>query len=893
MSDLARSSVLDELLTSARARSRAEARLVPLRELRDEVRRLPAARRFEAALRSAPTVSLIAEAKRSSPSAGRFDGLADGTDAVRDLAATYAAAGARALSVLTEPTRFGGSDDDLTAASRIGLPVLRKDFIVDAHGVWRSRALGADAVLLIARALPGSLLADLVETAGQAGLDALVEVHDRADLDRAMAADATLIGVNARDLATLEVDLGAALPLLRMAADAGATVVAESGISGADDIRRVADAGAAAVLVGTSLLQSADLAAATRRLVRAAPSRASSPVLLFPKRTAVKVCGQRHAAGLRAAIDADADMVGFVVDPRSSRAVEPARVRELLAEEPVANPVLVFRAPTRATVAKTMRTSGVDAVQLAGFDAPPSWLAELEPRPTVIIGVMHAQGNVREALSAAEAWVVAGATHLLLEGASASAGGGSGIRAPVGIARRLNRLLPVGVAGGLDPANVARVVRDAGPAFVDASSGLERAGSSDPRRTRSFVRAARRDPSGADRVDVTGRFGRFGGRYVPETLIPALDELTAAWDIARRDPEYRRELETLHRDVIGRPTPVFSIPTPALAQQGGRGASVWLKREDLAHTGAHKINNAIGQAVLAKRMGKHRVIAETGAGQHGVATATACALLGLECVVYMGATDIERQAPNVARMHLLGAEVRPVDAGNGTLRDALNEALRDWVANVETTFYILGSAAGPHPYPEMVASLQSVIGQESRAQLRERIGRVPDLVVACVGGGSNAIGIMRPFIDTRAMLVGVEAGGRGDALGDNAASLGLGTPGILHGAFSMLTQDSAGQVAEPHSISAGLDYPGVGPQLAALAAGGRMEVLRATDADALEATLWLAGTCGIIPALESAHAIAAVLHLLPELDPDVHVLVNLSGRGDKDLAILEREGLGS
>ena len=288
-------------------------------------------------------------------------------------------------------------------------------------------------------------------------------------------------------------------------------------------------------------------------------------------------------------------------------------------------------------------------------------------------------------------------------------------------------------------------------------------------------------------------------------------------------------------------------------------------------------------------MGKPRVIAETGAGQHGVATATACALLGLECVVYMGTTDIERQAPNVQRMGMLGAEVRPVATGNGTLRDALNEALRDWVANVEDTFYVLGSAAGPHPYPEMVASLQEVIGREARAQMMRAIGRVPDAVVACVGGGSNAIGIMRPFIDTAARLIGVEAGGRGDALGDNAASLGLGAPGVLHGAFTMLTQDAAGQVVEPHSVSAGLDYPGVGPQLAALAEAGRLEVRRATDAGALEATQWLARSCGIIPALESAHAMAAVLAMLPDLPADSHLLVNLSGRGDKDLGILERE----
>ena len=289
------------------------------------------------------------------------------------------------------------------------------------------------------------------------------------------------------------------------------------------------------------------------------------------------------------------------------------------------------------------------------------------------------------------------------------------------------------------------------------------------------------------------------------------------------------------------------------------------------------------------RMGRHRIIAETGAGQHGVATATACALFGLDCVVYMGTTDIERQAANVARMGLLGAEVRPVSAGNGTLRDALNEALRDWVANVRSTAYVLGSAAGPHPYPTMVAQLQAVIGQEARSQIMQQAGRLPTAAIACVGGGSNAIGLFGSFLDTPTRLIAVEAGGRGDSLGDNAASLGLGRPGVLHGAFTMLTQTDDGQVVEPHSISAGLDYPGVGPQLAALAESGRLEVERATDAEALDALAWLSVHCGIVPALEPAHAIAAALRMLPGLSVADVLLVNLSGRGDKDLDIVARE----
>jgi tryptophan synthase beta chain len=379
----------------------------------------------------------------------------------------------------------------------------------------------------------------------------------------------------------------------------------------------------------------------------------------------------------------------------------------------------------------------------------------------------------------------------------------------------------------------------------------------------------------------------------------ALMQLEAAYDALRHDPRFWAELRELLATFAGRPTPLYRadrLAARVLEQARAIDADtapgrlrLYLKREDLAHTGAHKINNAMGQALLTRRLGKSRVIAETGAGQHGVATATACALLGLECVVYMGTTDIERQAPNVQRMHLLGAEVRPVDTGNGTLRDALNEALRDWVANVETTFYVLGSAAGPHPYPEMVAELQAVIGREARRQMVDRIGRLPDIALACVGGGSNAIGLFRPFLDTPVRLIGVEAGGRGEGLGDNAASLGLGRPGVLHGAFTMLTQTVDGQVVEPHSISAGLDYPGVGPQLSALAASGRLEVARASDADALEALHWLSSRCGIVPALESAHAVAVALRLLPSLPPPATLLINVSGRGDKDLGIVERE----
>jgi tryptophan synthase beta chain len=388
---------------------------------------------------------------------------------------------------------------------------------------------------------------------------------------------------------------------------------------------------------------------------------------------------------------------------------------------------------------------------------------------------------------------------------------------------------------------------------------------------------------------VEERFGPYGGRYVPETLIAALDELTAAWSDAREDAEFVARLELLRRDFIGRPTPLYL--TDRLSERVG--SKVYLKREDLCHTGAHKINNAIGQALLAQRMGKPRVIAETGAGQHGVATATACALLGLECVVYMGSEDIRRQAPNVERMRLLGAEVTPVEAGARTLKEAVSAAIRDWVANVETTHYVIGSAVGPAPYPALVRDLQRVIGEESRQQALAAEGALPSRVIACVGGGSNAIGIFTPFIaDAEVALIGVEAAGEGLPSGRHGASLGAGSTGVLHGSLSAVIADEEGQILEAHSVSAGLDYPGVGPEHAHLRDSGRATYVSISDQQALAAFGELSRLEGIIPALESSHAIAWLLENPGEGGFDV---LCLSGRGDKDLAeVVERtDGGGS
>jgi len=383
---------------------------------------------------------------------------------------------------------------------------------------------------------------------------------------------------------------------------------------------------------------------------------------------------------------------------------------------------------------------------------------------------------------------------------------------------------------------------------------------------------------------VPGRFGVYGGRYVPETLMAALEELECEYDKAKRDPKYQKRLDLLLRTYAGRPTPLFFARR--LTEKLG-GAKIYLKREDLLHTGAHKINNCLGQALLVERMGKHRVIAETGAGQHGVATATVCALLGFECVVYMGTEDMRRQELNVFRMRLLGAEVRGVDSGSRTLKDAINEAMRDWVTNVRSTHYLLGSVLGAHPYPTMVRDFHRVIGREARAQILKAEGKLPAAIIACVGGGSNSIGIFYDFIkDKKVQLIGVEAGGRGDQLGDHAARFRGGSPGVLQGTYSYVLQDRAGQIATTHSVSAGLDYPSIGPEHAMLKDLGRAEYIPASDQEALEATTLLARTEGIIPALESAHAVAEVTKRAPKMKKSEIVLVNVSGRGDKDIGIM-------
>jgi len=874
---------------------------------------------------ASPGLHLIAEIKRSSPSAGE---IARPDEDIVARARAYEAGGAAAISVLCEPHWFGGSVDDLRAVrAAVGIPVLAKEFVVEDIQLPHLRAAGADLVLLLAVLHPAKRLARLVDRALEIGLEPLVEAHDEAELKRALATNARIIGINNRDLRTLAVDTDRATRLRGLVPD-DRLVVAESGVRDAATVAAWRAVGFDAALVGEALVRARDPAAAAGSFVAAGrlpddPANVAATAL-------VKVCGITDAEGVLAAVRSGADAIGLNIVPGTPRALELneavalARVARSLAAVPP-RIVAITADAGRERIAEIVRVLDPDAVQLSGDESTEDVAAVGRPvwKALRVSADRDAPSAVAER---AREHLAAGAARILLDAAGGPHPGGTGTRVGAELAAAVAREVPIILAGGLDPANVAGALREVPAIGVDSASGTERprvAGerpTKDPLRVALFIkraRAARVDrpnlaarPTLADpgllTADAHGRWGterQFGGRYVPETLMAALEQLEAAYTAIRDDPVFWSELRELLAQYAGRPTPLYRADTLAYEVLERAVAldptarlphrlHLYLKREDLAHTGAHKINNALGQALLTRRLGKERVIAETGAGQHGVATATACALLGLPCVVFMGAVDIERQQPNVLRMQALGAEVRPVTSGTATLKDAVNDAMRDWVTNVETTHYVLGSAMGPHPYPTIVRDLQRRIGDEAAAQIADVEGRLPDLALACVGGGSNAIGLLDRFIgEPSVRLTVAEAAGEGIATGRHAAALAGGTPGILHGSRSMMLQDRDGQVLEAHSASAGLDYPGVGPQIAALAAAGRLEVEAATDNDAFEGMRWLSRTEGILPALESAHALAVLPRLLagggawPE---EAVVLVGLSGRGDKDLASFGR-----
>ncbi|MEA2623588.1 MAG: tryptophan synthase beta chain [Chloroflexota bacterium] len=880
-----------------------------------------------------PGLHLIAEIKRRSPSAGT---LGDEHLDVAGRARAYAAGGASAISVLVEPHWFGGSLDDLRAArDATSLPVLAKEFVVDPRQLLLLRAAGADLVLLLAALHPRARLARLVAQARDLALEPLVEAHDERELDAAVSSGARVVGINNRNLRTLVVDPELAERLRRLVPD-DLLVVAESGVRDERILRRWRAQGFDAALVGEELMRAgsdaASVRARTAALVEAGrpPSAAEDPTAA-DRAPFVKICGITEPRGLRAAIASGADAIGLNLVPGTKRALteeEATKLARLCREigGAGAGPTIVgvFADRDPAEVDAMARRIGLDAVQLSGAEAPDALDAIALPVAKVLhlsdaVGPDEAAAAVASTVERARAFQgKPNLWRLLLDTQDATVAGGTGRRVPVNVARLVARQVPVTLAGGLNPENVAEALREVPATGVDVAGGVEPLGdvvgrpAKDPFRVGLFVkraRAARTDlptvESRPHRVDHSlvepdprGRWGRerqFGGRFVPETLISALLDLEAAYVELRQQPHFWAELRELGRRFVGRPTPVYRADRLAaeLERRAGRdpgGLRLYVKREDLAHTGAHKINNALGQSLLTRRLGKSRVIAETGAGQHGVATATACALLDLECVVYMGAEDIKRQAPNVLRMRALGTEVREVTAGSATLKDAINEAMRDWVTNVATTHYVLGSAVGPHPYPALVRDLQRVIGDEAAAQVVAAEGRLPDVAIACVGGGSNAIGLLSRFIgEPEVRLIGVEAAGEG-LTARHAAALAGGSPGVLHGSRSYLLQDADGQVQEAHSISAGLDYPGIGPQLSALYDAGRLEILSATDEEALDGVRTLTRSEGILPALEPAHAIAALgawlagTTLLAELPDRSVVLLGLSGRGDKDIA---------
>ncbi len=954
----ARRNVVSEIADRRRLDVAAELGEATLRDLTRAARRAPAPRDVVLRL-AAPGLHLIAEVKRRSPSAGA---IAAGDDAVAR-ARAYEAGGASAISVLCEPHWFGGSVADLAAVrAAVAVPVLAKEFVVEARQLPVLRAAGADLVLLLASLHPRGRLGDLVARALDLGLEPLVEAHDERELERVLTTPARVVGINNRDLRTLDVDPERASRLRHLVPE-DRLVIAESGVRETATIAGWRALGFDGALVGEALMRSGDPTAAARSFVAA--GRAPDDPANRGRTAAVKICGITDADGIAAAVAAGVDAIGLNLVPGTPRALDLAEAVDLARFTRRIAPagrrpriVAITADAGAARLDEIVAAVDPDVVQLSAGEsvadaagvARPTWkvlhlpaAADHAPdggdaagHPSAADGSERGPGTAPAALVAATVEMArrylgeGECEQVLLDSSGGPFPGGNGRQVAITLAAAVAREIPVILAGGLDARMVAETLRAVPAVGVDVASGVEaprvpgRRPRKDPLRVALFtkrVRAARTDRptltagptpvhAGLLDADAAGRWGpdrAFGGRYVPETLMAALVGLERAWFATREDPRFWAELRELLATYAGRATPLYRADhLAAEALEEARRLApdrvlparlrLYLKREDLAHTGAHKINNALGQALLTRRLGKSRVIAETGAGQHGVATATACALLGLPCVVYMGAEDIERQRPNVQRMRALGAEVRPVTSGSATLKDAINDAMRDWVTNVATTHYVIGSAMGPHPYPTLVRDFQRVIGDEAAVQVQSVEGRLPDLVLACVGGGSNAIGLLQRFIGEPSVRLAIaEAAGDGIPTGRHAAALAGGTPGILHGARSLMLQDRDGQVVEAHSISAGLDYPGVGPQIAALVAAGRVEIAAATDDEAVAAVHAVARAEGILPALETAHAFAVLPRLIAgvegsgaPLPEDALIVIGLSGRGDKDLATIER-----
>lgn len=890
----------------------------------EELSQGPFAFPFEQALAQSGT-SFICEVKKASPSKG----VIAKEFPYQDIAKAYENSGAAAISCLTEPYFFLGSNEYLkTIAANVSIPVLRKDFTVDARMIYEAKVLGASAILLICSILNDEELGKYLNLAHALGLSALVEAHDADEIDRALAAGARIIGVNNRNLATFEVDTTNSLRLRERAKNV--LFVSESGIKTREDVAQLESIGVDAVLIGETLMRSTNKAKTLSILRGDCPSdtaheaepniaassentqsscsdflRNASPTT---ERTYIKTCGMTRLEDIAAVNEAHPDMCGFIIDfPKSTRSVSAEQQIELASRlDPTICSVGVFvDAPINQIVALA-HIGSIQAIQLHGNEDE-DYIAHLREQCTLPIIKAFQIKNAND-LAKAE---TSSADMVLLD-----SGQGSGKSFDWSLLKTFAR--PYLLAGGLYPQTIPEALNNLNPWGVDLSSGLETNGLKDREKIQCATAIVHQTTASAhqsttvtnQKIGITplttsntnpteskeqhmttrntskGRFGIHGGQYIPETLMNAIIELDEAYIHFKDDPEFKAELQKLLNDYAGRPSRLYYARR--MSEDLG-GAKIYLKREDLNHTGAHKINNVLGQALLAKKMGKTRLIAETGAGQHGVATATAAALLDMECVVFMGREDTERQALNVYKMRLLGAEVHPVDSGTGTLKDAVSETFREWTNRIDDTHYCLGSCMGPHPFPTIVRDFQAVISSEIKEQMLELEGKLPDVVMACVGGGSNAIGSFYHFInDPEVRLIGCEAAGSGIDTFETAATIATGKLGIFHGMKSYFCQDEHGQIAPVYSLSAGLDYPGIGPEHAALHDAGRAEYVAITDDEAVDAFEYLSRTEGIIPAIESAHAVAYARKLAPTMRPDQTIVITLSGRGDKDCAAIAR-----
>jgi tryptophan synthase beta chain len=848
------SNILTKIIDHKKIEVEQRKQQFPLADFIDDV--VPSTNSFYQALRDADT-GYILECKKASPSKGLiredFD-LKVICDGYRDFATC--------ISVLTDERYFQGSFDYLkTVTGLLNQPVICKDFFIDTYQVYLARYYGGNAILLMLSVLDDEQYIELAQVAKKLNLSILTEVSNPEEMARALTLGANIVGINNRNLRDLSTDTRRTLELVELIpADKRKelVVISESGIYNHQQVQQLSQV-ADGFLVGSSLMAQDDIAGACRRMIYGEH----------------KICGMGKPADAVAAYDSGATFGGLIFFAKSPRNVSVETAKTIVAAAPL-DFVGVFVNEAIDKVSSIASELGLAAVQLHGKEDQ-AYIDQLKPLLPATCQIFKAKA-IKDQLPTFDETV----DRFVLDTFHQTLPGGSGKTFDWQLLQQLPDDKLFMIAGGLNVDNIEEAAKHISIG-LDINSGVEETpGNKNPDKIKQVLAPITSLRTGAKKKmkKLDPYFGEFGGMFVPELLVPALEELEQAFIDSQEDESFAAEFTALLNDYAGRPTPLTLTrnisPNP--------NTKIYLKREDLLHGGAHKTNQVLGQALLTKRMGKKEVIAETGAGQHGVATALACALLGLKCRVYMGAKDIERQQPNVFRMKLMGATVIPVTAGSGTLKDAVNEALRDWAGSYQDAHYLLGTAAGPHPFPTIVREFQKMIGEEAKVQILEKEGRLPDSVVACIGGGSNAIGMFNDFIkEEDVKLIGVEPGGKGVDTDMHGAAIAKGTLGILHGTHTYIMQTDDGQIEESYSVSAGLDYPAVGPQHAHLKAIGRADYVSVTDDEALDAFQLLAKKEGIIPALESSHALAHALKMAASTDEEQIIVVNLSGRGDKDL----------